>query len=282
MSEEKEKYYAFKGFDENLKCRDEQFTVGVTYSKDVLEPENIRTCSNQGWHYCDTLEDVFSWYSNDGKNRFCKVEILGKHHKDKYDNKCITTSFKIIEEISPRELDELNHNKAIEQLPLEIMQKLQKAYPIFFGGSAALLLYGAKLKRKYYRRDGLDLDIISPYYIKVTKKSLEDVGLDIKEVKDHGGKASGNDFDETISIYFNTSSKTELYKAYNDLDGYLKLDIKIDPKQSYNVVQYKDNEYRLSQIESIIEAKCRYAMNGQHKHKYDLYDILGVDSHKIQ
>ena len=124
MNEEnKKRYYAYKGFDKDLKCRGEQFKVGETYTKDE-EPNILRTCTSQGWHYCDSLDDVFRWYSNDGKNRFCQIEVLGKYTVDKYDTKATTTSFKILHEISTKEINSKLENitayshKSTNQLPV--------------------------------------------------------------------------------------------------------------------------------------------------------------------
>ena len=51
---------AYKGFDRDLKCRDEQFLVGATYGKMNSNLLNPRLCSSDGYHYCDNLIDVFS------------------------------------------------------------------------------------------------------------------------------------------------------------------------------------------------------------------------------
>lgn len=277
----------YKGFDSNLCCRGEQFIVGEIYTKPEVDTDKLITCTNKGYHYCDTLEETFKYYSDNNTNRFCKIEILGNYKRDSYDGKAITTSFRIIKEIDFTERKRKKLQTTVEGLPLELMTKLQKLYPLFYGGSTALLLYGCNLWRKI-GDSGIDLDIILPYYVKIRKQDLLDAGIPIKSISEHGAKASGNDFDQTISLEFDESITRkkdvddDLFEELQDLSNYLKLDIKIDPKQSYNIVKYKDYELKLSQVEPILEAKIKYAQNGQNKHREDIYDLLGINLNKIE
>lgn len=48
----------FKGFDENLQCRDFQYEVGKTYEEDV-----VPKCCDKGFHFCEYPLDVFSYYA---------------------------------------------------------------------------------------------------------------------------------------------------------------------------------------------------------------------------
>ena len=59
---------AYKGFDENLKCRDFQYEIGKTYE----EPE-AQLCE-KGFHACEYPLDVFCYYSP-AKSRFAEVEL---------------------------------------------------------------------------------------------------------------------------------------------------------------------------------------------------------------
>lgn len=83
-------FYAFKGFDKDLGCRDFQYEVGKTYSM----PEKPEICV-KGFHCCTKLSDVFLYYPPwtwdskcfDGnilpvkrfpsENRYCLVEVFG-------------------------------------------------------------------------------------------------------------------------------------------------------------------------------------------------------------
>lgn len=273
---------AYKGFDKDLKCRDEQFEVGKTYTKEECPVEKLNVCTNKGYHYSNTLDEVFKWYSNNNDNRFCKIEILGNYKYDKYGKKGITTSFKILKELTDEDIIKEERASLIKRYPIKLMSKLQEKFNLFYGGSIALLLYGCMLKR--HPEDTIDIDIVMPYYTKIRKKDLEEMGFKIDYVDYHGAKASGNDFDETISIGFkdNNSLDDDLFSEINNLGNYLKLDIKIDPYQTYNYVKYDDYELKVSQIEPIIQAKINYSNNGQFKHQKDLKDLLGIDINNVE
>jgi hypothetical protein len=91
-----------KGFDKELKCRGFQFEVGQVYEVEGA-PE---LCSN-GFHYCDNVADVHTFYDlrKERENRFCEVEALGE--VDKGDNKLCTNKIKIVREIVGIELEKL-------------------------------------------------------------------------------------------------------------------------------------------------------------------------------
>jgi hypothetical protein len=242
----------YKGFDKDLKCREVQFTVGDIASKPYIEKP--RLCTGDGFHYCKQLREVFAHYGLDGLNRYCEIEVLGGFTESK--DKCITTSFRIIRELSKKEVekviaDEKDH-KIGDRLNLETIKELQERYPIFHvGGSAGLFLHGIRLKRWEKANTSSDLDLIAPYYILV-----EDPEGDVGMVEHLDAKASANDFDETF-----------LY------DG-VKVDLRIDPKQRYEYITYQGFRYKVSNLFTILEAKMRYALNGQGKHKADLMEMM--------
>ena len=66
---EEKKIIAYKGFDENLRCRGYQFEVGKEY-----EQEGEIVCCENGFHACTNPFDVLNQYDANGKNRFCLVE----------------------------------------------------------------------------------------------------------------------------------------------------------------------------------------------------------------
>jgi hypothetical protein len=236
---------AYKGFDKDLKCRNEQFQAGVIYSKNngILNP---KLCSSDGYHYCNKLTDVFSFYSAEGNNRFCEIEILGPYTDDS--NKSITTAFKIIRELSKEEVIDVQRDSYFD---LDLLQTLQKEYPMFVvGGSTALYLHGVRLKRWKGVRAS-DFDLISPYYVAPESNEALDLNIDFA-----GGKSSSNDFDYTFSV-----------------NG-TKIDFRIDPKQRYEVITYKGIKYKVSPILDILEAKIRYARLGNAKHKNDIEEMM--------
>jgi len=246
---------AYKGFDKDLKCRGEQFQVGEIYSKNV-ELKTPKLCTSDGYHYCNKLEDVYSHYTNKyGENRFCEIQVLGAFTDDR--DKSITTSFKILRELTKHDLIMANLEKNAERmennLHLETIQKIQQRYPMFHvGGSAGLFLHGARLNR-WIDKDNSDLDLISPYFILVEDPEGEE-GV----VQQLDAKTSGNDFDETF-----------LY------DG-VKVDYKIDPKQRYEYIEYKGFKYKVTPLFTILEAKMRYALSNQKKHKDDLVELISA------
>lgn len=241
MEETKQPYIAYKGFDENLKCRTEQFKIGETYNKPTVPP--LKTCSADGWHYCDEIKDVFGHYPNNRFNRFCEIEVLGDYSKET--NKGVTNKFRIIRELTYGEL-----NKSIfeEKLNLKSVKEILTACPQFnIGGSVGLFLHGVRLDR-WLDRSG-DIDLCSPYYINPKTISNE---VDIEEAK-----PSGNDFDETFFY------------------GGIKCDYKIDPKQKYELIEYDGFTYKVTPLEIIIEAKARYAMQRSgEKHRQDLREMF--------
>ena len=59
---------AYKGFDENLKCKDFQYEIGKTYE----EPE-AKLCE-KGFHACEFPLDIFGYYPP-SCSRFAEVEL---------------------------------------------------------------------------------------------------------------------------------------------------------------------------------------------------------------
>lgn len=95
-----------KGFDKNLCCRGMQFEVGKTYDTGAKDNE-IKLCSNTAFHYCNSIEQVHSYYSCDPaqQNRFCEIEVLGAEITD--GRKCGSNKIKLVREIVGDELKAL-------------------------------------------------------------------------------------------------------------------------------------------------------------------------------
>lgn len=93
-----------KGFDKNLCCKGMQFEIGKTYDTGAKDDE-IELCTNTVFHYCETIQNVHSYYNCAGDNRFCEVEVLGAEITD--GTKCGSNKIKIIREITGDELDTL-------------------------------------------------------------------------------------------------------------------------------------------------------------------------------
>ena len=91
---EENKIIAYKGFDENLKCRGFQYEVGKEYEHDG-EVE----CCRSGFHACTNPFDVLDYYDANGKNRFCVVEQSGTIKSEDKDSKQSSSKIKIKAEI---------------------------------------------------------------------------------------------------------------------------------------------------------------------------------------
>ena len=85
----REKIIAYKGMDENMRCRGKQYEVGKTYTEDKAD------CCHAGMHACENPLDVFCHYQLNGKNRFFEVECSGDVSKDDCDSKLACTELTI-------------------------------------------------------------------------------------------------------------------------------------------------------------------------------------------
>lgn len=86
----------YKAFNYDFTCRNFQYEVGKTYE---IEGE-LKICEN-GFHFCEELEDVFRYYDFIPTTRVAEVEILGNVITDF--NKSCTDKIKIVRELSLRE-----------------------------------------------------------------------------------------------------------------------------------------------------------------------------------
>lgn len=124
-------FYAFKGFDKDLKCRDFQYEIGKTYSM----PEKPEICE-RGFHCCTQLSEVFSYYppstlAVDGNidyflpvkkfpsgNRYCMVEVCGDIDTDgtalATSSKVATNSITILQELTDDDIISILEEEALE------------------------------------------------------------------------------------------------------------------------------------------------------------------------
>lgn len=276
MEQNDEYVYGFKGFDQNLKCRGYQFEIGKTYTHDG-GVDNIKICQ-KGFHYCKNLKDVFNFYTASkltdiftdkptGKNnRFCIVKA--KHHLGinfNQSDKSVTDEITIVEELPIEVVREFKeYLEKIKDEPelvfrLEDVKIIQKAYPHFIlGGSTALYLHGFNIERK---QEVKDLDFVTPYFTPINIKDFdpEDGVTEADNMSE--AQPSGNDFDYVEGLVIDGS--------------FLLLDMKIDPKQRYEIITHNGFDYKVSPWYPIIEAKMRYAqVNKDQKHKKDLINMF--------
>ena len=101
MKANEKRIKAYKGFDENLKCRGFQYEVGKEYEHDG----EVECCSS-GFHACTNPFDVLDYYDANmfTNNRFCEVEQYGIISCEEGDTKQASSRIKIKKEISIKEL----------------------------------------------------------------------------------------------------------------------------------------------------------------------------------
>jgi len=94
MTEEvKSPIKSYKGFDENLKCRDFQYEVGGVY-----EIDGQIKCCERGFHACEYPLDVLCYYEP-SNSRYCEVEQSGEIDRRSDDSKAASSKIHISAEI---------------------------------------------------------------------------------------------------------------------------------------------------------------------------------------
>ena len=174
-----------------------------------------------------------------------KIEVPKGFVIDSVDKATGEVIFKSIEKSAQEKQEE----KLDILMKLPTVRKLQEVNPnLIIGGSISLYLQGIRLER--FKSGEIDYDITLPYYqILETKDNIA--------VEEAEARPSGSDYGETLFI-----------------DG-IKADLRIDPKQKYQILDYKGFNYKIVPLETIIKAKVEYALTkwGK-KHKQDLQEMI--------
>jgi hypothetical protein len=174
-----------------------------------------------------------------------KIEVPNGYVLDSIDKATGEAIFKSVEKSEQEKREEILD----EIMKLSTVRKLQEVNPnLIIGGSISLYLQGVRLKR--LSNGDIDYDITLPYYQILETKD----GISIRDGED---RPSGSDYGETVFI--------------NDV----KADLRIDPKQKYQILEYKGFKYKIVPLETIIKAKAEYALTrwGK-KHKEDLQEMI--------
>lgn len=265
---EKQQYspkIGYKGFNQDLSCKKEIFEIGKVYYKE--NKENPKTCSADGYHYCNDLNNVFEYYGKP-TDRYCKIEILGNFTDDK-DGKSVTTAFRVQQELSKDEIEQIKKEKDesryADKLGLSTVLEIQKQNPLIqVGGSIALFLHGIRLER--FKNGNGDIDLVAPFYMQIATS-------DELKVRDNSSTIVEEDYedleDDDFDLIYSNDFSERLY-----INGF-KVDVKISPTNKYDIIEYNGDKYRVSKLEHIMEAKWRYALEGSLKHKKDCYEISG-------
>ena len=132
---------------------------------------------------------------------------------------------------------------------LELLKDFQDKNPTsHVGGSIGLMLRGINLNRGLRASD---LDITTDVYDEKDNDKLEP-------------RSDGNDFDYAF--------------VYHHGDGYYtKVDIRVNPEPSFDVVEFNGVYYNVSKERDILFWKKKYAEKGVKKHIIDLAVINGED-----
>jgi hypothetical protein len=163
----------------------------------------------------------------------------------------------VIDEYEAKLKDE--YQRMADSLGLHYVREIQERYPnVYIGGSLALFLHGMKIPRFFNRTS--DIDLVVPYFHLFESSE----GFTVKH---ENPKASGNDFDDTFIL--------------TTMSGSIKVDVKIDPMQAYEIVNFAGVNYKVTKAEKIWEAKLRYALKGNNKHLEDLKELMKVSSKSI-
>jgi hypothetical protein len=131
---------------------------------------------------------------------------------------------------------------------LETLKDFQDKHPnSHVGGSIGLMLRGVDLKRDLSKSD---LDI-----------TIDEFCFDGAELADYEERSDRSDFDYAI-------------KRNVGAVHYVKIDIRVCPEPSFDVVNYEGVDYNVSRLVDIIYWKKKYADKGVKKHIYDLEVII--------
>lgn len=231
-----EKIIGIKGFDKDLKCSSFQYEIG----KEYYSPKKPRLCS-EGFHFCQTLNDVFCFYPNKDGNRYCIVEATGDI--DYGFDKSATNRIKIIRELTWKELD-----NSEPKISTELLIKLSnKGFVI--GGSMALKLYGYNIKRTIKE---VDLIIFNADY-ESKKEEINNIINGMKSINRNSGMDS-------------IDCKVGLFGEKYDI---------ITQKNKINYVERNVNgiKLKLQDENQIWQEKLKYALNGSMKHAKDILDF---------
>lgn len=247
----------YKGFKTGLvsNYNNFQYEVGEEYTWEPTGYHKEISLCNRGFHFSSCLKDVFIYYAHNHSHEFCEVEALGKVLTG--NDKSCTDKIRIIRKLSAEEVQKIVEKEKNEENDkkvycLDVLHHLQRQYEFSIGGSVALYLKGYDLARK---KGSIDFDVIAPYYQKILPDNV------IEGAEEFDAKTSGNDFSITYAI--------------TTKDGrFLKLDIRFNNTQRYDITEYKGRKYKTSDLFTILEAKTRYAKEGNKKHQEDILKLL--------
>ena len=87
----------------NLKCRNQTYVIGETYTSDKL-----KICES-GFHFCNRMQDVLNYYEFSNDFVLIEVEILGDTQFE--DNKGVTNKMKVLRIVPEKEWTFMTRNE---------------------------------------------------------------------------------------------------------------------------------------------------------------------------
>lgn len=240
----KKRIFAFKEVTLDRKKDVQAFKTGLLMSKPHVDPIKM-SASNAFLCYTDIVS-CSGTYSSESARTFSLIEILGPNVQRGINIYC--TAIKVIRDLDADEIANLTYEFFIHLAEIKRIQILNPF--IHVGGSAALYLHGIKLKRVTKGSEPSDIDMCSPFYMPITGSET-----DVVEFLEDDERSDQADFKEVVSF-----------------NG-IPIDYRIDPKEKFEVIKFKGFDYKVTKLETIMEAKFRYALCGSLKHKEDCYEI---------
>ncbi len=236
-----EKENAIKGFkglrktsDGKIKCRDLVYEPGLIYVSDTTP----KTCA-KGFHFCEQLDDVFTHYAPEEKNVvYYTVKAWGE--VDRSDKSKFSSQFiQICEPV-----------KEIDLLTARLKKYLTNARKVLNANKNAVICGSLALIIRGYIpfRTIKDIDIMMPFYSEF----------------EHG---------EQLDEFGESGNQTKKM-CINDGQDRIEFDLFINPEETWSWITIDGYAYKVAHAQKIIEAKMKYYMNGNHKHGYDLVNIM--------
>lgn len=113
------------------------YEIGKTYT--IAEKPS---CCSVGFHFCEKLEDCFSYYASVQWNKIALVVALGNIDKSNGDSKCATNKIKIVKEIPFTELNNVIKNGVNRSYGVNYSEGVNYSYGILnsYGVDNALFL----------------------------------------------------------------------------------------------------------------------------------------------
>lgn len=263
----------YKGFDKDLKCRGLQYEVGAI----MIHDANPRVCSN-GFHFSHRLEDVFQFYSNDGENRFCEVEAVGRlSHSDGMSTDQVISLVESNGDNFPPPKSATDRLKIIREIPKEEMGFLMvKPYLDFYkkhlskhtaiGGSLALMLQGEMEYRQLK-----DIDVCSE---KPVHKKFKEF-----ERRMYMASETDRDIDELDKIDMSTIGTTKVFDSRR-IHG-ITVDFFVDPEMKQREVIVQGEKYYVQDAKRIWQAKFEYARSKGISWEKHINDLMKADKLKL-